>query len=566
MKTVTGEPAWQPGALLDDRYLLAGPVGRGGSASVWRARDERLGRIVAVKLLDSKLLSDELALQRLRTEAQALARLRHRHIAEVYDYGVLYRGRHTVAAAYLVMELIDGESVHEVLGKHIRLPWPTAVTVAAQVASGLAAAHARGIVHRDVGPANILIAADGVKIIDFGICATPGSDDVDPSGYLAGTPGYLAPERIDDDPVVHPAADVYAAGVLLYRMLSGDPPWIADTAHGLLTAPRDRPPQPLPHIAGLPTAVAGAVTACLSRNPADRPTAQDLANLLGEHAGLDTALRPALPTAAGQRAHGTLTHLLPWQPLARRRSRRRVLVSSATAAVVVVTVAAFWLWGSPARDQAAAVAAGPSPSGQTASACTVVYRLVTDADGRFTATLAVTNHTAATLRAASVTVQLPGTQQLDTGDRWRQQQSTATADAGPMAAGATTTLPLSGTYVGLNPMPTTFTLDGQPCALTLLGLSGQLVIPSTVPPRLGQSSGPPAEPTAPAPGHPRPGPSDTPAPTAPATRPPAEPSTPPSTNPGKGKGRGNTPSPPSHAQGCDGVTGPERGACSHDAL
>ncbi|MFC7759960.1 serine/threonine-protein kinase [Catellatospora bangladeshensis] len=169
MTKTTTSGHWRPGRLLDDRYRLLDPVGTGGSASVWRARDERLGRIVAVKLLDPRLLTDELALRRLRDEAQALARLRHPHIAEVYDYGVT--GTRRPNAAYLAMELVDGQSLNQILGEQIYLDWPVAVTVAAQVAAALVAAHARGIVHRDLAPSNVLLAADGAKVIDFGICA-----------------------------------------------------------------------------------------------------------------------------------------------------------------------------------------------------------------------------------------------------------------------------------------------------------------------------------------------------------------------------------------------------------
>src|SRR5690242_8183535 len=108
--STTAAGSWQTGTLLDDRYRLAAPVGSGGSATVWQARDERLGRMVAVKLLNPRFVADEWAVQRLSTEAQALARLRHRHIAEVYDFG-LDRQDHQVPVAFLVMELIDGSSV-----------------------------------------------------------------------------------------------------------------------------------------------------------------------------------------------------------------------------------------------------------------------------------------------------------------------------------------------------------------------------------------------------------------------------------------------------------------------
>ncbi|MEV4414876.1 serine/threonine-protein kinase, partial [Catellatospora sp. NPDC049609] len=421
-----------------------------------------------------KLLTDELALRRLRTEAQALARLRHPHIAEVYDYGVI--GARRLSAAYLAMELIDGQSLTEVLGEQIHLDWPVAVTFAAQIAAALAAAHARGIVHRDIAPSNVLLAADGAKVIDFGLCAPPGSDDLDPGGYLAGTPAYLAPERIDDpQPLVRPTADVYALGVLLYRMLSGDLPWHAESALDLLTAPQTQQPRPLPPIAGLPAAVADTITACLARDPAGRPTAQQLAAVLAEHAPAASVLRTTLPAADGGDEQDVHTHLLPWRTPPARRSRRPALVAGVLG--VGAVAAAAWAWNSSATRPPAASAAAPSPAVSAPPPCAVVYRLGTDDGSRFSATLTIANTTTSTLAPGRLTVQMPGTQQVEPARGWQQRDHTATAAIGPLAGGDTTDLPLTATYRGTNPLPTAFSLDGVRCALTLLGPSGQPIDP-----------------------------------------------------------------------------------------
>lgn len=289
----------QPGQLLDGRYRLIDTIGHGGMSTVWRARDERLGRIAAVKILAAGLLLDSAS--RLRTEAQALARLHHPHIAEVYDYG-------TGDVPYLVMELVDGVPLSRALAGGASLPWAQAASVAAQTASALAAAHQRGMVHRDVASGNILLTAAGVKLIDFGISASEGNIEADRGETLVGTPAYLAPERIAGHPV-QPESDVYALGVVLYRMLSGHFPFEAEDAGKLIRAHRDLPPPPLPAVSGMPAIVADLCRSCLAKDPASRPAAADLAHSLFDLLG--SAI--TVPVPIGAAADDFLpTHLLPW--------------------------------------------------------------------------------------------------------------------------------------------------------------------------------------------------------------------------------------------------------------
>ncbi|WP_155371047.1 serine/threonine-protein kinase [Catellatospora vulcania] len=521
------EGSWRSGTLIDDRYLLTTPVGSGGTATVWHARDERLGRMVAVKLLSPAMLTDDLAVQRLGVEAQALARLRHRHIAEVYDYGVNRQDGQTVAA-YLVMELIDGAAVRQAVAEGGRLPWPQAVRIAAQTADGLAAAHARGIVHRDIAPGNVLLTADGVKIIDFGLCASAGSEELDADGNLIGTPAYLAPERVDNQPV-QPPADVYAVGVLLYRMLSGGLPWQADTPVGLLTAPHLRPPEPLPDIAGLPATVADIVIACLDLDPAVRPTAAQLADVLAAAAaaaeGADSPALSALPYPDA----GTVTHILPWrQPPAPARARRPAPSVIAAAVIVGGVAVSAGLWAFGGDPQSPPAAAGPAGSMQPA--CAAVFQLQSDTGARFAATITVTNSTTDTRSPAQVSFDLPGDQRIVTGAHWRQTARTVT-DTGTrtLDPGARLSLPVAGTYRDTNPLPTAFRLDGLACAATLLGPSGATISP------------PPGTPTASVaatgPGDLTPGPQQSPPtgpdpdPPSPDTSPSSEPSPPPAASP-----------------------------------
>ncbi|WP_346537647.1 serine/threonine-protein kinase [Micromonospora sp. DPT] len=163
------------GSMLDRRYRLLDRLGAGGMSVIWRAHDEVLGRDVAVKLLSPHLAADPQLLHRIRAEARAAARLRHPNIVEVYDYGEAADGDGP-PVPYVVMEVVEGRSLAQLLTGG-PLPWRVAVLVCAQVAAALAAAHGRGIVHRDIKPGNVMVAGAGVKLVDFGISATSGDPD-----------------------------------------------------------------------------------------------------------------------------------------------------------------------------------------------------------------------------------------------------------------------------------------------------------------------------------------------------------------------------------------------------
>src|SRR5262245_51005490 len=265
-----------PGSsLLAGRYRLVDRLGAGGLSVVWRGCDEVLGRLVAVKVLPPSTSADPSFRRRLRAEAQAAARLSHPNITNVYDYGeaTTVDGE---PVPYVVMELIDGESLAAVLARVRKLPWQHAARITADVAAALAAAHARGIVHRDVTPANVMLTPTGAKVVDFGISALIGENDIDPDGSLLGTPAYLAPERLEGGQV-SPATDVYAVGLLIYRTLIGQLPWDVGTTTALLRAHQYTEPEPLPAVDGLPAEVDALVGRCLEKRPADRPSSAELA-------------------------------------------------------------------------------------------------------------------------------------------------------------------------------------------------------------------------------------------------------------------------------------------------
>ncbi|WP_127552286.1 serine/threonine-protein kinase [Actinoplanes sp. OR16] len=266
------------GYLVDGRFRLRDRLGTGGMAVVWRAGDEVLGRDVALKILDPRLAHDPALLARVRDEARAVARLRHPNIVNVYDYGEA-----PGPLPYVVMEIAEGRSLSHLLSGG-PLPWRVATLVAVQVAAALAAAHDADVVHRDVKPGNVMVGGGRVKLVDFGISAATGDDDL-AGGQLLGTPAYLAPERLEDG-VVRPATDVYALGLLLYRTLAGRLPWDASTTTQMVLAHRYREPDPLPPIAGLPEEVAALCRRCLAKAPDGRPAAAEVAALLAEAVGL----------------------------------------------------------------------------------------------------------------------------------------------------------------------------------------------------------------------------------------------------------------------------------------
>lgn len=270
--------------LLGGRYRLLRQVASGGMATVWEAEDAVLGRRVAVKVLHTHLAADEAVRERFRREGVAVARLGHPAVVAVYDTG------EDEGIAFLVMELVEGRTLRDMLREDGPLPVAAAVEVVAQVAAGLAVAHERGIIHRDVKPANILVLPDGrAKITDFGIARGESGTDMDEdltrTGTIVGTAKYLAPEQVQGGPV-DPRTDVYALGLVLYEALCGRPAF--DGATELATAIARTQASPLPPRqvrVDVPRSVETIVMRTLARDPSSRfQSAADLrAALLALH-------------------------------------------------------------------------------------------------------------------------------------------------------------------------------------------------------------------------------------------------------------------------------------------
>jgi eukaryotic-like serine/threonine-protein kinase len=282
-------PTSSTGELLAGRYRLEHAVARGGAGVVWRATDTSLGRPVAVKLLRPELEDDTTTVTRLKREAAAAAALTHPNAVVVYDIGE-HDGR-----VHLVMEWVDGVSLDALLAQGT-LPADEVALIGHDVARALAAAHDRGLVHRDVKPSNILVTRTGVaKIADFGIATVLGGAQsrLTDTGAVVGTAGYLAPEQLSDAPI-DPRTDVYALGLVLNRAVTGNEPFGTGTAFEIaqrrLTL---EPPPPSDVVPGMSPALDQVIVQATRRDPNQRfATAADLTRALAPLAS--EAVRPAL--------------------------------------------------------------------------------------------------------------------------------------------------------------------------------------------------------------------------------------------------------------------------------
>jgi serine/threonine protein kinase len=276
-------------------YRITGLLATGGMGEVYTARDERLGRDVAVKVVARGLAEDAKEHARFEREARTLASLSHPNILNIFDFGEEGGFR------YAVTELLTGQNLRERMAGRA-LPWRTAVAIAIGAAKGLAAAHAGGIVHRDLKPENIFLLADGgVKVLDFGLArAVSGPAHQFEDESLVGTAAYMAPEQIVDQPT-DARTDVFALGVVLHEMLTGDKPFGRATVTMTMDAILSEEPPPIPTGANtVPLAAARVVRRCLEKEPAQRwQTAYDVAFALSDVIAV-VAPAPAAPVWRGR--------------------------------------------------------------------------------------------------------------------------------------------------------------------------------------------------------------------------------------------------------------------------
>jgi TolB-like protein/Flp pilus assembly protein TadD/tRNA A-37 threonylcarbamoyl transferase component Bud32 len=335
-------------------YEILAPLGAGGMGEVYRAKDARLDRTVALKVLPEKFFEDEERKSRFEREAKLLAALNHPNIAVIYAFEEISGSSTSPRRHLLAMELLEGETLREKLGSP--LPSKKAVEYAVQVAHGLAAAHEKGIVHRDIKPENLFVTKDGrIKILDFGVAkltepalssvsvteaptAAPGTE----AGVVMGTVGYMSPEQILGKPL-DARSDLFSLGVVLYEMLSGKRPFKKDTAPETMAAIlKEEPPQLSGTNQTVPPGLDRIVRHCLEKDPGNR-----------FHSAKDVSF--ALETSSTEPTTG-----------AGREPRHRLTRTGLAAAVVVALAAAALLWSrrpapkpAPATPQPARIVVFP---------------------------------------------------------------------------------------------------------------------------------------------------------------------------------------------------------------
>jgi serine/threonine protein kinase/Tol biopolymer transport system component len=276
-------------------YEIASPLGAGGMGEVYRATDTRLRRVVAIKVLPTRVASDPTRRERFDREARAVSSLNHPHICSLYDVG------HQDGLDYLVMEYCEGETLaHRVARRP--LPLDQVMRVGIEIAEALAAAHRAGLIHRDLKPSNIMLTATGAKLLDFSVAkwnspsqafyessTVTGCDDLTAEGALLGTLNYMAPEQLEGR-TVDARADIFSFGAVLYEMASGQPPFAGTSRASVIAAILDREPTPLGAVLPLTRpALERVAQKCLAKDPAARwQTADDLADELRWIAGADS--------------------------------------------------------------------------------------------------------------------------------------------------------------------------------------------------------------------------------------------------------------------------------------
>jgi serine/threonine protein kinase len=290
------------GLTFGGRYQLSSRVAIGGMGEVWQATDLVIGRTVAIKILKDEYLGDPGFLERFRAEARHAALVNHEGIANVFDYG------EEDGSAFLVMELVPGEALSTILERERVLPTDKVLDIVAQTASALQAAHAAGLVHRDIKPGNLLITPDGrVKITDFGIARIADQVPLTATGQVMGTVQYLSPEQASGHSA-SPTTDIYSLGIVAYEALAGRRPFTGESQVAIAMAQINEQPPELPVTVAQP--VRNLVYASIAKKPAERPqTAAHLARAAQALRRGDVAgAAAAVPSIAGGDA--TFTSIL----------------------------------------------------------------------------------------------------------------------------------------------------------------------------------------------------------------------------------------------------------------
>jgi eukaryotic-like serine/threonine-protein kinase len=338
-----------PGVRLADRYRLDDRVGTGGMGEVWRATDEVLGRTVAVKVVLPALLGEPDFVHRFLAEARAMASVNHPHVAAIHDY------RSDGGVAFLVMEYVEGEPLSHILRRLGPLRPAEVMRIVAQAAEALQAVHDRGIVHRDVKPANLLIRPDGTVVLtDFGIARAEAATAITTPGALLGTPSYLAPEQVLGQPATA-LSDVYALGLVAYECLSGRRPFEGDNPFAVAMQRVQEPPRALGD--AVPPAIAAVIRTALATDPVQRwPSAAHMAT--AARRALTNPVPPRAPQASPPPAGASRSRRDQGRAQASGR-RRLAVIGGVIIGVVLVAAGTLVVTGTVLRS----ADAGTNPRG-----------------------------------------------------------------------------------------------------------------------------------------------------------------------------------------------------------
>jgi eukaryotic-like serine/threonine-protein kinase len=368
-------------------YRVLTKLGEGGMGQVFIAEHVLLGKRAAIKVLLPELSQHGDFVTRFFNEARAASMVKHAGLVDIYDFG-----KHASGSAFIVMELLDGESLAGRLRRERALPEPEALEIARQIAGALEATHRKGIVHRDLKPDNVFLVPDEnvpggcrVKILDFGIAKLsdgPATGTKTRTGAVMGTPTYMAPEQCRGAGSVDHRADVYSLGCMIFEMLAGQPPFVREGIGDLIAAHIHEAPPLLQERVGVSPAVASLVAAMLAKKAEERVSTMadvltalggTVARATGAHARYETGPQRAVTTLGG--AVGQVSGVGATSPAAARPSRRAVVVAAALTAVAAITAGVWWRARAPGDAQHAQAARsaperepGETPAPATAAA------------------------------------------------------------------------------------------------------------------------------------------------------------------------------------------------------
>jgi serine/threonine-protein kinase len=355
-----------PRETLDDRYRIIDQLGAGAMGKVYRAEQVSVGRPVAIKVLTRTVANDLDLVQRFRTEAAIISKLRHPNTLKLIDIGLLHDGR-----LYIVMELLEGEPLDKLIDREAPLEPVRAMRLLRQAADALDEAHQAGVVHRDIKPHNLFLervgASEVLKVLDFGIARFNNQPTVTASGQVFGTPAYMSPEQVNGLKVDH-RSDLYSLGVVAYQCLAGRPPFEADTPVVLMYRHAVDPPPPLSSLGSdVPTSVEALVMKLLAKDPADRfPTAAALVAAIDQVIAELSAPRMAVPifqrAPEAQRPPAAVvpTAVATRSPAPAPRKAQRVVWAFALAVLGVVGLLAALLSRDPEPIAAVPIEAPPA--------------------------------------------------------------------------------------------------------------------------------------------------------------------------------------------------------------